>query len=41
MVDVLVELGDQIDSIQTDYLKRRGVRLVSYCCSAEYVFAME
>lgn len=40
-VDVLVELGGQIDGIQTDYLKRRGVRLVSYCCGAEYVFAME
>jgi Protein of unknown function (DUF2827) len=40
-VDVLIELGGQIDGAQTDYLKRRGVRLVSYCCGFEYIHAME
>jgi hypothetical protein len=40
-IDVLIELGGQIDSLQTDYLKQRGVRLVSYCCGFEYIHAME
>ena len=40
-VDVLIELGGQIDPGQTDYLKKRGARLVSYCCCFEYVHAME
>lgn len=40
-LDVLVELGGQIDEGQTRYLKQRGVRLVSYCCGFEYVHAME
>ncbi|MEM5438430.1 DUF2827 domain-containing protein [Paraburkholderia diazotrophica] len=40
-IDVLIELGGQIDAARTDYLKRRGVRLVSYCCGFEYVHAME
>ncbi|SDI05918.1 Protein of unknown function [Paraburkholderia phenazinium] len=40
-VDVLIELGGQIDGAQTDYLKQRGVRLVSYCCGFEYIHAME
>jgi hypothetical protein len=40
-VDVLVELGGQIDGDQTAHLKRRGARLVSYCCGFEYVHAME
>jgi hypothetical protein len=40
-IDVLIELGGQIDAAQTDYLKQRGVRLVSYCCGFEYVHAME
>ncbi|HEY2024298.1 DUF2827 family protein, partial [Paraburkholderia sp.] len=35
------ELGGQIDAAQTDYLKRRGARLVSYCCGCEYIQAME
>ena len=39
--DVLIELGGQIDAAQTDALKRRGGRLVSYCCSTEYMFAAE
>ncbi|MGJ7610577.1 MULTISPECIES: DUF2827 domain-containing protein [unclassified Variovorax] len=40
-VDVLIELGGQIDAAQTDHLKRCGARLVSYCCGSEYVQAME
>ncbi|KIG05779.1 Protein of unknown function DUF2827 [Burkholderia sp. MR1] len=40
-LDVLIELGGQIDSMATDYLKQRGTRLVSYCCGFEYVHAME
>lgn len=40
-VDVLIELGGQIDEAQTTYLKQRDVRLVSYCCGFEYVHAME
>ncbi|MDR5737548.1 DUF2827 domain-containing protein [Caballeronia sp. LZ016] len=40
-VDVLIELGGQIDPAATDYLKQRGARLVSYCCGFEYVHAME
>ena len=40
-VDVLIELGGQIGAAQTDYLKARGARLVSYCCTTEYVMAME
>lgn len=40
-IDILIELGGQIDAAQTDYLKRRGVRLVSYCCGVEYIGTME
>jgi hypothetical protein len=40
-VDVLIELGGQIDPMATEYLKQRGARLVSYCCGFEYVHAME
>ena len=36
-LDVLIELGGQISADQTEYLKSRGTRLVSYCCGAEYV----
>ena len=39
-LDVLIELGGQISAEQTDYLKRRGTRLVSYCCGFEYVHTM-
>ena len=39
--DVLIELGGQINAEQTDALKRRGGRLVSYCCGSEYVSVME
>ncbi|MFP6561801.1 DUF2827 domain-containing protein [Paraburkholderia sp. B3] len=40
-IDVLIELGGQIDPAQTEYLKQRGARIVSYCCGFEYVHAME
>lgn len=40
-LDVLIELGGQIGPAETDYLKQRGCRLVSYCCGFEYVHAME
>lgn len=40
-LDVLIELGGQIDAHQTDYIKQQGTRLVSYCCGVEYVNAME
>lgn len=41
VVDIMIELGGQIDCNQTDYLKARGARLISYCCGSEYVLAME
>lgn len=40
-LDVLIELGGQIDSAQTAYLKARGAKIVSYCCGVEYINAME
>lgn len=40
-LDVLIELGGQVGADQTDYLKRRGTHLISYCCGFEYVHAME
>jgi hypothetical protein len=40
-IDVLIELGGQINAVQTDYLKQRDVRLVSYCCGFEYIHAVE
>ena len=40
-LDVLIELGAQVSAAQTEILKRRGTRLVSYCCGSEYVVAME
>jgi hypothetical protein len=40
-LDVLIELGGQISATQTDYLKQRATRLVSYCCGFEYVHTME
>ncbi|KAB0644809.1 DUF2827 domain-containing protein [Burkholderia latens] len=36
-LDVLIELGGQIDSLQTAYLQERGTKVVSYCCGPEYV----
>ncbi|TDV33691.1 uncharacterized protein DUF2827 [Paraburkholderia caballeronis] len=40
-LDVVIELGGQLDAARTDYLKTRGVRFVSYCCGSEYVHATE
>jgi hypothetical protein len=40
-LDVLIELGGQIDANQTAYLKTRGCRLISYCCGFEYVHVMQ
>ncbi|KUY59003.1 DUF2827 domain-containing protein [Burkholderia sp. RF2-non_BP3] len=40
-LDVLIELGGQINADQTGYLKARGTRLVSYCCGPEFVQMME
>jgi hypothetical protein len=40
-LDVLIELGGQIDHEQTAYLKARGAKIVSYCCGVEYINAME
>ncbi|WP_322009329.1 DUF2827 domain-containing protein [Paraburkholderia sp. J12] len=40
-LDILIELGGQIDGARTDYLKSRGARLVSYCCGSEYILAVE
>jgi hypothetical protein len=40
-LDILIELGGQISPEQTDYLKARGTRIVSYCCGPEYVQNIE
>jgi len=40
-LDVLIELGGQIDANQTAYLKTQGCRLISYCCGVEYVNVMQ
>lgn len=40
-LDVLIELGGQIDWNQTSRLKQQGTRIVSYCCGPEYVQNME
>ncbi|MCO6507937.1 MAG: DUF2827 domain-containing protein [Snodgrassella sp.] len=40
-IDVLIELGGQINAEQTAYIKDRGVRLISYCCGFEYIHMME
>jgi hypothetical protein len=40
-LDVLIELGGQIDGAQTAYLHDKGSKLVSYCCTTEYVLFME
>ena len=40
-VDIMIELGGQISAAQTDYIKSRGARLISYCCGFEYVHTME
>ncbi|AOL08513.1 MULTISPECIES: DUF2827 domain-containing protein [Burkholderia] len=40
-LDVLIELGGQIDQQQTAYLQVRGTKVVSYCCGPEYVHMMQ
>lgn len=40
-LDLVIELGGQLDQPRTDHLKARGVRLVSYCCGFEYIHAAE
>lgn len=40
-LDVMIELGGQINLPQTEALKRRGARIVSYCCGPEYVQNIE
>jgi hypothetical protein len=40
-LDVLIELGGQIDQYQTEHLKSRNARVVSYCCGVEYINGME
>lgn len=40
-LDVLIELGGQIDWNQTAALKQQGTKIVSYCCGPEYVQTME
>jgi hypothetical protein len=40
-LDVLIELGGQIDAAQTAHLKAQRVKIVSYCCGVEYINAME
>jgi hypothetical protein len=40
-LDVMIELGGQLSPDRVGYLKDRGVRLVSYCCGAEYVQNIE
>ncbi|UEP39827.1 DUF2827 domain-containing protein (plasmid) [Burkholderia ambifaria] len=40
-LDVLIELGGQIGPEESDYLRRRRTRIISYCCGPEYVQMME
>lgn len=40
-LDVVIELGGQITADQTEHIKSRGGRLVSYCCGSEYVHFTE
>jgi hypothetical protein len=40
-LDVLIELGGQINEEQTLALKAAGTKIVSYCCGPEYVQNME
>lgn len=40
-LDVVIELGGQLDGERTAWLKSRGVRLVSYCCGFEYIHTTE
>lgn len=40
-LDVLIELGGQISLEQTERLRSRGTRLISYCCGSEYVAGLQ
>lgn len=40
-LDILIELGGQIDAQQCAYIRERGTKFVSYCCGPEYVQMME
>ena len=40
-LDVLIELGGQIDENRTNYLINCGCKLVSYCCGVEYINATQ
>lgn len=40
-LDVLIELGGQIDPEQTSRLKEQGTKIVSYCCGPEYIQNIE
>lgn len=40
-LDVIIELGGQINAAQTDRIKSQGSKLVSYCCGHEYVQNIE
>lgn len=40
-LDVLIELGGQINAAQTERVKEQGTKLVSYCCGPEYVQNIE
>jgi len=40
-LDVLIELGGQINAEQTRALREQGTRIVSYCCGPEYVINIE
>jgi hypothetical protein len=40
-LDLLIELGGQVGPAETEHIKARGTRLVSYCCGSEYVAAAQ
>ncbi|WP_206955945.1 DUF2827 domain-containing protein [Trinickia acidisoli] len=40
-LDLLIELGGQLDADATAHLRERGTRLVSYCCSVEYAMLVQ
>lgn len=40
-LDVVIELGGQVSPDQTIRIKKRGAKLVSYCCGPEYIQNIE
>lgn len=40
-IDLLICLGGQIDEKQTEFLKKKNVKIISYKCGDEYVIRME